>query len=159
MPRNIVETLLGAAVLAVALGFLAWAYGNSSAGDPGGYSLHAKFDRIDGLDSGADVKVSGIKVGKVLSQQLDPATYRAEVTFSVRDGVELPADSSAAIVSSGLLGGKYLSLVPGGDEKILKDGQEITLTQSSVNLEDLIGRYIFSGQSAGRGPGEPDRAP
>ena len=147
MPRNIVETLLGAAVLAVALGFLAWAYGNSSAGDPGGYSLHAKFDRIDGLDSGADVKVSGIKVGKVLSQQLDPATYRAEVTFSVRDGVQLPADSSAAIVSSGLLGGKYLSLVPGGDEKILKDGQEITLTQSSVNLEDLIGRYIFSGQS------------
>ena len=147
MPRNIVETLLGAAVLAVALGFLAWAYGNSSAGDPGGYSLHAKFDRIDGLDSGADVKVSGIKVGKVLSQQLDPATYRAEITFSVRDGVELPADSSAAIVSSGLLGGKYLSLVPGGDEKLLADGGEITLTQSSVNLEDLIGRYIFSGQS------------
>ena len=85
MPRNIVETLLGAAVLAVALGFLAWAYGNSSAGDPGGYSLHAKFDRIDGLDSGADVKVSGIKVGKVLAQQLDPATYRAQVTFSVRE--------------------------------------------------------------------------
>ena len=159
MPRNIVETLLGAAVLAVALGFLAWAYGNSSAGDPGGYSLHAKFDRIDGLDSGADVKVSGIKVGTVLSQQLDPATYRAEITFSVRDGVELPADSSAAIVSSGLLGGKYLSLVPGGDEKILKDGQEITLTQSSVNLEDLIGRYIFSGQSAGKGQGEADKAP
>ena len=152
MPRNIVETLLGAAVLAVALGFLAWAYGNSSAGDPGGYSLHAKFDRIDGLDSGADVKVSGIKVGKVLSQQLDPATYRAEVTFSVRDGVELPADSSAAIVSSGLLGGKYLSLVPGGDEKILQDGQEITLTQSSVNLEDLIGKYIF-GQGGGAAGG------
>ena len=158
MPRNIVETLLGAAVLAVALGFLAWAYGNSSAGDPGGYSLHAKFDRVDGLDSGADVKVSGIKVGKVLAQQLDPATYRAQVTFSVRKGVELPADSSAAIVSSGLLGGKYLSLVPGGDERVLKDGEEITLTQSSVNLEDLIGRYIFSGQSAAKGrPGRKRR--
>ena len=73
--------------------------------------------------------------------------------------MQLPADSSAAIVSSGLLGGKYLSLVPGGDEKILEDGQEITLTQSSVNLEDLIGRYIFSGQSAGKGQGEADKAP
>ena len=67
----------------------------------------------------------------------------------MRDGIELPSDSSAAIVSSGLLGGKYLSLVPGGDDRLLKDGDEITLTQSSVNLEDLIGRYIFSGQ-AGR---------
>jgi phospholipid/cholesterol/gamma-HCH transport system substrate-binding protein len=159
MSRNIVETLLGAAVLAVALGFLAWAYGNSSVGDPGGYSLHAKFDRIDGLDSGADVKVSGIKVGKVLSQQLDPATYRAQVTFSVRNGVQLPSDSSAAIVSSGLLGGKYLSLVPGGDEQVLKDGEEITLTQSSVNLEDLIGRYIFSGQSGQKGQAGADQAP
>ncbi|MFL5337350.1 MAG: outer membrane lipid asymmetry maintenance protein MlaD [Geminicoccaceae bacterium] len=159
MSRNIVETLLGAAVLAVALGFLAWAYGNSSAGDPGGYNLRAKFDRIDGLDAGADVRVSGIKVGKVLSQQLDPATYRAQVTFSVRSGVELPSDSSAAIVSSGLLGGKYLSLVPGGDERVLKDGEEIALTQSSVNLEDLIGRYIFSGQSGQKGQSGADQAP
>ena len=147
MSRNIVETLLGAVVLAVALGFLAWAYGRSDAGDPGGYTLRAKFDRVDGLDTGGDVRISGIKVGQVLAQELDPATYRAQVTFSVRNGIELPADSSAAVVSSGLLGGKYLSLVPGGDEKLLADGEEITLTQSSVNLEDLIGRYIFSGQS------------
>ena len=117
MSRNIVETLLGAAVLAVALGFLAWAYGRSNAGDPGGYRLRAKFDRVDGLDTGGDVRMSGIKVGKVLAQELDPATYRAQVDFSVRNGIELPADSSAAIVSSGLLGGKYLSLVPGGDEQ------------------------------------------
>ena len=103
-----------------------------------------------GWTSGGDVRISGIKVGKVLGQELDPPTYRAQVTFSVRNGIELPADSSAAIVSSGLLGGKYLSLVPGGDDRLLKDGGEITLTQSSVNLEDLIGRYIFGGQ-AGRG--------
>lgn len=147
MPRNVVETLLGAAVLVVALGFLAWAYGRSDAGDPGGYTLKAKFDRVDGLETGGDVRMSGIKIGKVLSQALDPQTYRAEVTFSVRNGIELPSDSSAAIVSSGLLGGKYLSLVPGGDDRQLQDGGEITLTQSSVNLEDLIGRYIFSGQS------------
>ncbi|MGD9509445.1 MAG: outer membrane lipid asymmetry maintenance protein MlaD [Geminicoccaceae bacterium] len=146
MSRNHVETLLGAAVLAVALGFLAWAYGRSDAGDPGGYTLRARFDRVDGLENGGDVRISGIKVGRVLSQELDPQTFRAEVTFSVRNGVELPSDSSAAIVSSGLLGGKYLSVVPGGEDQILADGGEIRLTQSSVNLEDLIGRYIFSGQ-------------
>ena len=65
MSRNIVETLLGAVVLAVALGFLAWAYGRSDAGDPGGYTLRAKFDRVDGLDTGGDVRISGIKVGQV----------------------------------------------------------------------------------------------
>jgi phospholipid/cholesterol/gamma-HCH transport system substrate-binding protein len=156
MSRNIVETILGAAVLAVAIAFLLWAYGRSSAGDPGGYALKAKFDRVDGLEVGGDVKISGIKVGKVLAQQLDPATFRAEVTFSVRDGIEVPADSSAAIVSSGLLGGKYLSLVPGGDDQLLKDGGEVTLTQSSVNFEDLIGRYIFSqgGGSKAGGQGQ-----
>ena len=151
MSRNYVETLLGAAVLAVALGFLAWAYGRSDAGDPGGYTLRAKFDRVNGLENGGDVRISGIKVGRVLGQELDPQTFRAEVTFSVRNGVELPADSSAAIVSSGLLGGKYLSVVPGGEEEILADGGEIKLTQSSVNLEDLIGRYIFSSQGSQSG--------
>lgn len=153
MSRNYVETLLGAAVLAVALGFLAWAYGRSDAGDPGGYTLRAKFDRVDGLENGGDVRISGIKVGRVLTQELDSQTFRAEVTFSVRNGIELPSDSSAAIVSSGLLGGKFLSVVPGGEDQILGDGGEIKLTQSSVNLEDLIGRYIFSSQGGQSGQG------
>ena len=153
MSRNYVETLLGAAVLAVALGFLAWAYGPSDAGDPGGYTLRAKFDRVDGLEIGGDVRISGIKVGRVLAQGLDSQTFRAEVTFSVRNGIELPSDSSAAIVSSGLLGGKYLAVVPGGEDQILADGGEIKLTQSSVNLEDLIGRYIFSSQGGQSGQG------
>jgi phospholipid/cholesterol/gamma-HCH transport system substrate-binding protein len=108
---------------------------------------------------GADVRVSGIKVGKVLEQSLDPETYRAEVRFSVMSDVELPTDSSAAVVSSGLLGGKYLALVPGGDDQLLQEGGEITLTQSSVNIEDLIGKYIFSqgagGQGGGQGGGSP----
>ena len=151
MSRNLVETILGAVVLAVAIGFLIWAYGRSSAGDPGGYQLKARFERVDGLDVGSDVRISGIKVGKVLAQQLDPQTFRAEVTFSVRNGIEMPADSSAAIASTSLLGGKYLSLAPGGDDKILGNGGEITLTQSSVNLEDLLGRYIFG--QGGQQPG------
>jgi phospholipid/cholesterol/gamma-HCH transport system substrate-binding protein len=158
MSRNWLETILGGVVLIVAIGFFSWAYGRSNVGDPGGYTLLARFDRVDGLVNGADVRVSGIKVGKVLDQTLDPQTYRAEVRFSVMSSVQLPTDSSAAVVSSGLLGGKYLALVPGADEAMLKDGQEITLTQSSVNLEDLIGRYIFS-QGGSQAPGQSGAAP
>lgn len=155
MQHNVVETVLGAVVLIVAVVFLGWAYSRSNAGDPGGYQLVASFDRVDGLDVGADVRLSGIKIGKILEESLDLDTYRARVRFSVRQGVELPTDSSAAVVSASLLGGKYLALTPGADDRMLEDGEEITLTQSSVNLEDLIGRYIFSsgGQQDGAGSG------
>jgi phospholipid/cholesterol/gamma-HCH transport system substrate-binding protein len=156
MQHNLVETILGAVVLAVAVAFFGWAYGQSTAGDPGGYELVARFERIDGLEVGADVKIAGIKVGRVLSQEVDPATWRAKVRFSVKAGLEIPADSTAAVASAGLLGGKYLSLVPGGEDRMLKPGEELTFTQSSVNLEDLIGRFIFSGQGGqggGKGPG------
>lgn len=160
MARNVVETVLGGVVLVVAIGFFGWAYARSSVGDPGGYTLVAKFDRIDGLPMGADVRISGIKVGSVLAQSLDPQTYRALVRFSVASDIELPNDSSAAVVSSGLLGGKYLALVPGGDDQLLAEGGEITLTQSSVNIEDLIGKYIFSqGSGGGSGGGQQPSAP
>jgi phospholipid/cholesterol/gamma-HCH transport system substrate-binding protein len=149
MTRNLLETLLGAVVLIVAIGFLAFAYSSSQVKESGGYELLARFDKIDGLERGSDVKISGIKVGTVLEQILDPETYRAEVRFSVRDNVRLPADTSAAVVSNGLLGGKYLALVPGGDIEMLEPGSEVTLTQSAVNLEDLIGHMIFSQTGGG----------
>lgn len=151
MTRNLLETLLGAVVLIVAIVFLLFAYTSSQVGTTDGYELIARFDRVDGLERGADVRVSGIKVGSVISQQLDPETYQAEVRFSVREGVELPLDTSAAVVSNGLLGGKYLRLVPGGDIDMLGPGEEVTLTQSAVNLEDLIGHMIFSGGTGGGG--------
>jgi phospholipid/cholesterol/gamma-HCH transport system substrate-binding protein len=154
MQHNLVETVLGAVVLAVAVAFFGWAYGQSTAGDPGGYELVARFERIDGLEVGADVKIAGIKVGRVLAQEVDPATWRAKVRFSVKAGLEIPTDSTAAVVSAGLLGGKYLALVPGGEDRMLRPGEEVTFTQSAINLEDLIGRFIFSGQ-AGQGGGKP----
>jgi phospholipid/cholesterol/gamma-HCH transport system substrate-binding protein len=144
MTRNLLETLLGAVVLIVAIGFLAFAYRSSQVQENGGYELIARFDKVDGLERGSDVRISGIKVGTVLDQALDPETYRAEVRFSLREDVRLPADTSAAVVSNGLLGGKYLALVPGGDIEMLEAGDEVTLTQSAVNLEDLIGHMIFS---------------
>lgn len=144
MTRNLLETLLGAVVLIVAVGFLAFAYNTSQVQEDGGYELIARFDKVDGLERGSDVRISGIKVGTVLDQTLDPETYRAEVRFSLREDIQLPADTSAAVVSNGLLGGKYLALVPGGDIEMLQPGGEVTLTQSAVNLEDLIGHMIFS---------------
>jgi phospholipid/cholesterol/gamma-HCH transport system substrate-binding protein len=144
MTRNLLETLLGAIVLVVAIGFMTFAYRSSQIDESNGYELTAKFSRVDGLERGADVRISGIKVGTVISQSLDPKTFQADVRFSVPDNIRLPVDSSAAVVSSGLLGSKYLSLVPGGDVDMLKPGDEVTLTQSSVNVEDLIGHFIFN---------------
>lgn len=144
MARNLLETLLGAIVLIVAIVFLVFAYSSSQLRETNGYELLARFDRIDGLKLGSDVRISGIKIGSVVDQVLDSQTYRAAVRFTVRDDVELPTDSSAAIVSDGLLGGKYLALVPGGDDLMLGPGDEVTLTQSAINLEDLVGRFLFS---------------
>jgi phospholipid/cholesterol/gamma-HCH transport system substrate-binding protein len=151
MSRNALETMLGAVVLIVAAVFLLFAYQSSQIGVSDGYELTAQVDRVDGLDSGADVRIGGIKVGSVTAQTLNPETYRAEIRFSVQDNVELPSDSSAAIMSDGLLGGKYLSIEPGGDIEMLGNGEEITLTQSSVRLEDLIGQLIYSGTGGDSG--------
>jgi phospholipid/cholesterol/gamma-HCH transport system substrate-binding protein len=154
MSRNLLETLLGAIVLIVAIVFLGFAYSASQVGDESGYELIARFDRVDGLQRGSDVRIGGIKVGTVIDQTLDRQTYRAQVRFTMREDIEVPADSSVAVASDGLLGGKYLSLVPGGDIEMLEAGDEITLTQSAINFEDLIGHFIFS-QGSGGGASDP----
>jgi phospholipid/cholesterol/gamma-HCH transport system substrate-binding protein len=153
MSRSLVETLLGAVVLVVALGFLAYAYTTSDVADPGGYRLTAAFSNIDGVQAGSDVRVSGIKVGEVLRSHLDPQTYQAELILSVASDVELPLDSSARIVSESLLGGRYVELQPGAEMDMLQPGDEIMFTQSAINLEDLIGRFVFSGEDGGQGGG------
>ncbi len=142
--RNPAELLTGACVLVVACGFLAYAVANSGRGGANGYVLHAAFDHIDGMGAGSDVRLAGVKIGTVLGTAIDPKTYLADVTLSVRGDVKLPADSSAEITSDGLLGGKYLALAPGGAEAMLPAGGTITVTQGSVSLEQLLGKFIFS---------------
>ncbi|MBN8929840.1 MAG: outer membrane lipid asymmetry maintenance protein MlaD [Rhodospirillales bacterium 69-11] len=145
MPRrSIAEVLTGAVVLLVAAGFLAYAVAHSGRSTASGYPLHAQFDHIDGLGPGSDVRIAGVKVGSVTGTHLDPKTYFAIVDLTVRDDVKLPKDSSAEITSESLLGGKFLALVPGGDETMLKPGQAITITQGSISLEQLLGKFIFS---------------
>jgi phospholipid/cholesterol/gamma-HCH transport system substrate-binding protein len=142
--RNIAEVLTGAVVLLVAAGFLAYAVANSGRTTVSGYELYAKFEHIDGLGVGADVRMAGVKVGSVTEQRIDPQSFLAVVGMSVRGDVKVPKDSAAIITSESLLGGKYLSLQPGGDETMLQPGQIITITQSSVSLEELLGKFIFS---------------
>jgi phospholipid/cholesterol/gamma-HCH transport system substrate-binding protein len=142
--RSIAEMLTGAAVLVVAGGFLAFAVTHSGQTMTSGYPLRATFNRIDGMSVGADVRIAGVKVGTVTEERIDPKTFLAVVTMNVRDGLELPKDTSAEVTSESLLGGKYLNLTPGGDSEMLKAGQTITITQSSVSLEQLLGKFIFS---------------
>jgi phospholipid/cholesterol/gamma-HCH transport system substrate-binding protein len=143
--RNGAELVAGAVVLAVAAGFLWYALASTGRSVGGsGYDLHAKFDRIDGLSVGSDVRVAGVKVGSVTAARIDPKSYQAVVNFTVASDLQLPKDSSAVVTSDGLLGGKYLSLEPGGDIAMLPAGGEITLTQSSISIEQLLGKFIFS---------------
>jgi phospholipid/cholesterol/gamma-HCH transport system substrate-binding protein len=160
--RSIAEVLTGAVVLLVAAGFLAYAVANSGRTAGTGYPLLARFDHIDGLGVGSDVRLAGVKVGSVTEERIDPQSFQAVVRLSVRDDLKLPKDSAAIITSESLLGGKYLSLQPGGDEATLQAGQTITITQSSVSLEELLGKFIFSMTSAPKpaaGEGQPGAAP
>lgn len=144
MGRNLVETLMGAVVLGVAIVFLVFAYSRGGLATVDGYALIGKFDRIDGLTEGSDVRMSGIKIGTVTKQTLDPKTYLAVLTLNVRPEVKLPSDSSARIASDGLLGEKYLSITPGGEDVMLPAGGEIQHTQGSVDIVSLVGRMLFS---------------
>lgn len=144
MAGNTIESIIGAIVLLVAGGFLAFAYSSTDIGTVDGYVLNARFDSIDGLNVGDDVRMSGIKVGSIIAQKLDTETFEAVVTLSVRPSVRLPDDTSAKITSDGLLGGHYLSIEPGGDEEFLAPGDRIQYTQGSVDLMGLIGKAVVS---------------
>ena len=138
------ELITGAVILLLAAGFLGYAVAHSGRTGLSGYPLTARFDRIDGLTVGSDVRMAGVKVGTISDARIDPQSYLAVVTLTVQDSIKLPRDSSAEVTSDGLLGGKFLSLTPGGDTKMLPPGGVITITQSSVSLEQLLGKFIFS---------------
>lgn len=142
--RSVAELAAGAAVLIVTAGFMAYAAANTGRGSGGGTTLSARFQNVGAIASGADVRISGVKVGNVLGTTVDPQTFQALVRFTVQSGIKLPEDSSATISTGGLLGGVFLSLTPGGAERILGEGGVVTITQSATNLEDLLGKFIFN---------------
>jgi phospholipid/cholesterol/gamma-HCH transport system substrate-binding protein len=146
MSDSAAETVIGAVVLAVAGGFIFYAAQHSDFGTGGDYEVTAVFRKADGLTVGGDVRISGVKVGSIRQVSLDPKSYSADVRMSIADGVQIPDDSAATVASDGLLGGAHVSIQPGGSEFMLDPGGEITITQGSVNLMDLIGRAVTGGE-------------
>jgi phospholipid/cholesterol/gamma-HCH transport system substrate-binding protein len=119
--------------------------------------VDAKFQRVDGLNVGTDVRLSGIKIGTVSALMLDPKTYQATVHLSIKSDVKLPDDSSIMVTSTGLLGNSYLSISPGGSDGMIPPGGTIRNTQGSVDLMSLIGRFV--GGSSGAAPAAPATKP
>ncbi|MHB8912521.1 MAG: outer membrane lipid asymmetry maintenance protein MlaD [Lysobacter sp.] len=149
--------LLGLAsllVLAIASTNGKWGFGDDS------YTLTARFSSIGALRPNAPIKISGVAVGRVADIQVDPVKYDSVVTLAVDNKFKnLPGDTAAGIFTSGLLGESYIGLTPGGDPEPLKPGDEIFLTQSAVDLIQLVGKYMFSGGGAKPGDSTPDAAP
>jgi phospholipid/cholesterol/gamma-HCH transport system substrate-binding protein len=142
--RSVAELAAGAAVLIATAGFMAYAAVHTGRGTSTGTRLSARFDNVGSIASGADVRIAGVKVGSVASTSIDPKSYQAVLNFTVQPDIKLPDDSSATISTGGLLGGSFVSLSPGGADKILGNGGVITITQSAANLEDLLGKFIFN---------------
>lgn len=129
----------------VALVFLALRAGNmSSFSFAPTYQVTAHFDNIGGLKVRAPIKSSGVVVGRVGSIGFDNQRYQAVVTMDLEQAYEFPTDSSASILTSGLLGEQYIGLTPGGEDKMLAQGDEIPFTQSAVVLEELISKFLYS---------------
>ena len=154
MTRKLPEILTGLFVIVVAIGFLVYALGRADAVSTGGYPLTAQFSSIGGLTVGSDVKIGGVTVGHVADERLDPQTYAAVIKMTMNNDIKIPNDSSATISSDGLLGGNYVGISPGGSDTMLAPNQPFQVTQSAINIEDLLGKFIFSmggesGKSAG----------
>jgi phospholipid/cholesterol/gamma-HCH transport system substrate-binding protein len=144
MKRSVVETLLGAVVILVAVTFLAYGYKKGDVASPGGYEITADFSGIGGLKPGDTVQISGVKVGTVTAVNLVPDNFLARVHMSVDSSLQLPSDTAALISSESLLGGRYLLLEPGAEDDTIPPGGRIAYTQAPQNLEQLLGQFIFS---------------
>ncbi|MDA0785307.1 MAG: MlaD family protein [Proteobacteria bacterium] len=143
MKRGAVETILGAVVLLIAVGFVLFGARSIDLQANDGYELTARFLKVGGLDRGSDVRISGVKVGSVIDRRLDDKTFEAIVTFTMRSDLRLPVDTEAGVTAEGLLGGKYLRLFPGKAEETLPPAGEIIQTRDFRAIEDTVSEIIF----------------
>jgi phospholipid/cholesterol/gamma-HCH transport system substrate-binding protein len=139
--ENIGEALVGLFVIVFAIWFVWFAWGKTGGGDkPGAVHVVALFPNSTGINVGSDVRVAGMKVGTVTSQELDPQSFQVKV--------KLPADSSAAITSEGFLGATFIALIPGGETVSLKEGDTIADTQGAMDLMGMVGQFINKSDSS-----------
>ncbi|MFT6106341.1 MAG: phospholipid/cholesterol/gamma-HCH transport system substrate-binding protein [Rickettsiales bacterium] len=144
MKNNLFEVIVGTFVLACAVYFFFFSFNKSGISTSATYQISAIFNSIDGVSSGSDVKIAGVKIGSIAGEKIDPITYRAILSLDINKNIKIPSDSSAKILSSGLLGGKYVGIEIGAEEEMLEEGGKIQFTQSGVNFEELLGKFIFS---------------
>ena len=148
MRESLFETLVGLAVVLVAGIFLVFSLQQRSEAAPAdSYTLNAKFNRIDGISTGSDVRLAGVKVGTVSNINLDPKTYKAVVSFTVKNGIQVPDDSTAQVLSDGLLGGSYLGIMVGGSFDYIVEGGTVEFTRGSVDLLTVLSEV--AGSAAG----------
>lgn len=150
MRNDTVETLIGAIVIAIAVVFVVYAY-KSTGTSVAGYEVIAKMNRVDGVAVGTDVKLAGVKVGTVRALTLEPS-YLIAVHMTINNEVKIPEDSSLMVTSAGLLGSSYLSIAPGGSDKMIAPGGQIKNTQGSIDMMGLINKFVNNGSSSSSAP-------
>lgn len=142
MKRITLEILVGALVVLVGFGFVQYAYSGKQVKTVAGYALTARFGKVGTIQVGAPVRIAGVTVGRVAQMSLDRANYQVVMDMTIQSDLKLPADSKASITTDGLLGGKYVKLVPGQSTDMLKPGAKIAQTKDAVSLEDLVGKIV-----------------
>jgi phospholipid/cholesterol/gamma-HCH transport system substrate-binding protein len=146
MRENIVETIVGTAVVVVAAAFLVFTLQTTGGGgSTSGYSLNAAFRSAEGVSVGTDVRLAGVKIGTVTDMVLDAQTFRAVTVMDISADVPIPDDSTAVVASEGLLGGTFVEIVPGGSFDNYADGAQILDTQGAVSLTSLLLRFVSGG--------------
>lgn len=143
MNKKPVETIMGVVVLAVAALFMVFAYQVSDLQAVKGYELNARFMKVGGLNTGADVRINGIKVGSVVSQNINPLDYMVDVKLSLMPSISLPVDSAITIAGDGLMGDKFIKIEPGRSTQKIEPGATVQYTKDAKSLEDMVGEIIF----------------
>ena len=156
---NVAETVIGAIVVAVAVIFLAFAYYRTGSGSLSGYELNARMPKVDGLGVGTDVRLGGIKIGSISDLTLDPKTYLVTVHVNIRDDIKIPVDSSVLVTSAGILGSSYLSITPGGEDKMMAPGAFFDNVQGSIDMMNLVGRMVGGDKASNQAPPVKTPAP
>ena len=144
MRSNTFETFIGAIVIILAISFLFYSFSITDNNAEGTYKIKATFNRIDGIQIGSDVRLSGIKIGSVAKSSLNQTTYEADLVLIIDNSIFIPDDSSAKITMDGLLGSNYISIEPGGSDIYLTENDYLLYTQGSIDLIGLVGEALFS---------------
>lgn len=144
--KNFIIGLLVISISFLCLGIFKWQHNVWKDAEDTDYTIYATFNRTDGLSVGDKVRLAGIDVGRIEKAKLDD-NFRATLTLKIKQGIRIPDDSSASIVSSGIMGNKYIEIEPGGSEDFIEEGSDFLYTQDAIVLEELVDRIISMGKA------------